>query len=260
MSDSDAELLRRYVQDNSADAFATLVRRHLDLVYSVARRHSVSTSFADDVAQSVFIELARHAGRIKSGTPLVAWLHIVARRTALNASRAAARRRFHETSAAADLAMKPDASPPSWTAIEPLLDEAVESLPLADRTAVLLRFFENKNYREIGGSLGISDDAAQKRISRALEQLRVFFLRRGAPIAAAALAEELGAHAVVTAPAGLLAAISVPSFQFAAAATAVAMTTLQKSALVFAAVLLAGFGLYEAAVVHRQHNELTRLN
>src|SRR3954469_21631972 len=133
MGMSDSEFLHRYVHDGAADAFAALVHRHIDLVYSVARRHVRSASTAEEVAQSVFIELARHARNIKPGTPLVAWLHVVSRRTAINAVRDASRRQAREKIAAEIAAMKSPSS--DWSGIEPLLDEAVESLPETDRVA-----------------------------------------------------------------------------------------------------------------------------
>ena len=147
MSMSDAELLQRYVQAESAADFREIVRRHLDLVYSVARRQTGSPSLAEDIAQNVFIELARHARAIKPGTPLVAWLHVVSRRTALNAVRAATRRQSRELAAAefarSELAESAaietmNSSSDSWHAVEPLLDEAVETLSEPDRTAILL--------------------------------------------------------------------------------------------------------------------------
>ena len=259
MSPSDHDLLRDYRSAGSQTAFATLVDRHLTLVYSAARRQVRSPQLAEDIAQSVFIDLARRAATMNPATPLVAWLHLVTRRTAIDVVRRESRRQAREHAAAALETIPSDAA--TWTAVEPLLDEAVESLDAPDRTAILLRFFESKTLREVGAALGISDDAAQKRITRALDQLRAFFLRRGVALTAAGLVEELGAHVIVTAPASLAAAISAPSFLFAATSsvTVVAMTTLQKSALLLTLALLAGFGVYETTLVRRQRDELARL-
>src|SRR4051812_8099215 len=205
MSMSDEDLLQHYACDGSSAAFAELVTRHLDLVYSVARRH-VAPPAAEDVAQSVFIELARRSRRIKPGTPLIAWLHVVSRRIALNAARSDQRRLAREQAALELAAMKPDTA--NWSAIEPLLDEAVESLKDADRTAILLRYFESKPLRDVAAVLGTSGDAAQKRVSRALDELRTFLLRRGVTVTAAGLAIDLSAHALCSAPVTLGAAIS----------------------------------------------------
>ncbi len=268
---SDADLLQRYLEAESAEAFAALVQRHVDLVYSVARRKTGSSALAGDVAQSVFIELAQNARRIKPGTPLVAWLHVVARRTAINTVRDDARRRAREQQAAeiaasnesADSAMK---SNDSWQAVEPLLDDAVGSLNEPDRTAILLRFFENKSLREIGTALGASDDAAQKRVTRALDQLRAFFLRRGVAVTAAGLATDLSAHALQTAPTGLSAAISATASSLATsttpaaiqAAQTVTMTTLQKGAAMATLALIASAGVFEASTIVSQQHDLER--
>src|SRR5687768_5088220 len=207
MSASDHELLRQYAGNgpSAESAFATLVARHLNLVYSVARRHVHSKQLAEEIAQSVFVDLARKARHIDPHTPLVAWLHLVSRRTAIDMIRRESRRQARETAAAALADMK---TPSPWTDVEPLLDEAVESLPAADRSAILLRYFENKSLREIGATLGASEDAAQKRVSRALDQLRQFFARRGVTVTTSALAADLSSRAVEAAPSSLAASIS----------------------------------------------------
>src|SRR5262249_38376019 len=130
------------------------------------------------------------------------------------------RRAAREQQAAEIESMKSD--PAHWTAVEPLLDEAVESLDAPDRTAILLRYFENKSLREVGAALGTSDDAAQKRVDRAVGQLRAFSPRRGIAVTAAGLTTDLSAHAPHAAPVGLSATISTAatlSSHAAAAAT-----------------------------------------
>ena len=271
MSMSDAELLQRYAQHGADDAFSSLVERHLDLVYSVARRHVGSSALAEDVAQSVFIELARNAGKIKPGTPLVAWLHVVGQRTALNAARAESRRQAREHAAACPEpverteidTMKP--SPPAWHAAEPLLDAAVESLGPTVRAAILLRYFERKTLREVGVALGASEDAAQKRVSRAVEQLRAFFLRRGVTVTAAGLATDLSAHSIAAAPEGLGAAISAAASSLANSAgsaaaveatKAITMTMLQKTAVVATLAVITSAGVFEANAIAGRQREL----
>ena len=101
---------------------------------------------------------------------------------------------------------RPDPLPetaPDWDRVRPVLDEAMADLSDEDREALLLRFFRNHDFRAIGLSLGVSDDAAQKRVSRALERLRAEFDRRGVTTTAVALSTALGAHAVTVAPVGL---------------------------------------------------------
>ena len=135
MGMSDDELIRDYARTRSSPAFAVLVERHLNLVYSVARRHVRSDALAQEVTQAVFVDLAREAARWKPGTPVVAWLHLVARRTAIDVVRREARRQAREQIAA--LMADPMPTPePAWTEVEPLLDEAVEALAPPDRTAI----------------------------------------------------------------------------------------------------------------------------
>jgi RNA polymerase sigma factor (sigma-70 family) len=267
MNMSDDELLREFARSNHQAAFATLVERHLDLVYSVARRQVQSPHLAEEVAQSVFTDLARAAAKFPTGTPIVAWLHVVSRRTAIDVVRREARRRARESAAVlANIDSSATAMPSSssWATIEPLLDEAVGTLAPPDRTAILLRFFENRSLREIGGALGLSEDAAQKRVARALERLHTFLVRRGVVVTSAGLATSLSANALHVAPSGLGAVIS------AAAATtmtsvavsgthALVMTTLQKSLAAGVLAVTTGFGVFEASVLQRQHHELEQL-
>ena len=261
---TDHDLLQRFARENSQAAFAELVARHVNLVYSAARRQVRAPQLAEDITQSVFLDLARHARDLSSAQPLAAWLHVVTRRTAIDTVRRESRRQAREQTAVELAAMSTPSA--SWSQLEPMLDEAVAALPDADRHAILLRFFENKSLREIGESLGTSDDAAQKRVSRALDQLRTLLARRGLTITAATLSTDLSAHAILTAPVALTAAIatSTAALSVATAVTSTAvktvlMTTLQKSLVTAAFVLTAGAGLYEASVLYRQRAELARL-
>jgi RNA polymerase sigma factor (sigma-70 family) len=265
MHPGDHELLRQYANDGSQTAFAELVRRHVDLVYSAARRQVTSSALAEEIAQSVFLDLSRNAARIKPGTPIVAWLHVVTRRTAIDAIRREARRTGREN-AAAQIAESTMSTPSAdWSAIEPLLDEAVESLSLPDRTAVLLRFFENKSYRDIGIALTLSEDAAQKRVRRALDRLRSSFLRRGIAVTAAGLATNLSAHALHTAPVGLGTSVTATVGSLATqaslstTATILAMTALEKSLVTCALVAALGGVAFEATTLRAQRIELAAL-
>jgi RNA polymerase sigma factor (sigma-70 family) len=242
---SDHDLLRAYARDGSQAAFAELVGRHLNLVYSGARRIVRSPQLAEDAAQVVFTDLARQARTISSETPLVAWLHVVARRTSTDLVRRESRRQLRESAVAAlaDTATMP-ANDATWIDIEPLLDEAVESLEPADRTAILLRFLENKSLREVGDALGTSDDAAQKRVSRALDQLRAFFLTRGVAVTTAGLATNISANALLTAPAALATAITAAVLGGGATATAVGLGLAQKLLLTGGVAAAAGLAVF----------------
>lgn len=250
---SDLELLDQYTQGNRQDAFAALLDRHLRLVYSAALRQVRSPQLAEEVTQSVFADLAQNAGKLEPETILTAWLYQVARRTAIDVVRRESRRQRREQIALDMINM--NANSPEWTAIEPLLDEAMETLAAPDRTAILLRYFEDKSLREVGQTLGTSEDAAQKRVSRALDQLREFFSKRGRAVSLAALAAVISANAAQAAPGGLKAAILASSAITGAGASVagsiaitrtLAMTTLQKALIGAALANAVGTGLYEA--------------
>ena len=253
---TDLELLTRYTRDRAEDAFAELVRRHLNLVHSAAFRQVRSSQLAEEVAQSAFTDLARNAHRLAPGTIVTAWLYQVTRRTAIDVVRRESRRQLREQIATEMNAI--NATTADWTQIEPLLDDAMATLGDTDRAAVLLRFFENKSLREVGQTLGTSDDAAQKRVTRAVERLREFFVQRGATVGAGGLVAVLSANAVQAAPVGLAATISttaalagtsLASTTTVTAAKAIAMTTLQKTLITATVAVLAGVGIYEARQV-----------
>ncbi len=261
MSDNDLELIERYVRHHAEDAFAEIVRRHLDLVHSAAFRQVRSRQLAEDVAQSVFTDLARGAGRLAPDTVLTAWLYQVTRRTAVDVVRREARRQLRE-----QIATEMDtlnATIANWTHIEPLLDEAMSALDETDRTAVLLRYFENRSLREVGQTLGTSDDAAQKRVSRAVERLRGFFADRGVAVGASGIVVAVSANAVQAAPVGLAAAISVATVASGgttlvatAVPTALAMTLLQKTLVSAAVAIAVGAGIHQVRSLRQQQTAL----
>ncbi|MDQ6630461.1 MAG: sigma-70 family RNA polymerase sigma factor [Verrucomicrobiota bacterium] len=247
---TDLDLLRDYAR-GSEKAFTELVARHLDLIYSAALRQVKSSQLAEDITQSVFTDLARNAQQLKPDTVLAAWLYQVTRRTALNVSRGEARRQAREQMAVelADM----NATSSDWTQIEPWLDEAMETLDEPDRAAILLRYFENKNLRDVGKTLGVGEDAAQKRVSRAVERLREFFSKRNVTIGASGLVVLISTNAVHAAPIGLAAMIStaislagkvVQTSTAIAATKTIAMTTLQKTLITAAIVVATGVGIY----------------
>jgi RNA polymerase sigma factor (sigma-70 family) len=202
-------LLARYRQRHAEDAFAELVQRHLGLVHSAALRQVRIPHLAEEVAQSTFIKLARHAGQLAPDTLLTAWLYQVTRREAIDVIRRDARRQLRETRWSGTTEMNAmNATTADWAHIEPLLDEAMHALDETDRTAVLLRYFENKSLREVGATLGTSENAAQKRLARAVERLREFFAKRGVTVGASGLVVVISANAIQVAPVGLGAAIA----------------------------------------------------
>jgi RNA polymerase sigma factor (sigma-70 family) len=253
MNDTDLELLRRYARRNAEDAFAQLVRRHLNLVFCAALRQVRSPELAEEVAQSVFTDLARQAERLAPNTILAAWLYQVTRRTAIDVVRREARRRLREQVAIELTAM--NATPADWTEIEPLLDEAMHALDDTDRTAVLLRYFENKSLREVGRMLDTTEDAARKRLSRAVERLREFFTKRGVTVGASGLVIAISANAVQGAPVGLAVSISsaaavtgtaVSTSTMIPAVKTIAMTTFQKVFITTTLAAAVGTAIYQA--------------
>jgi len=265
MTANDLDLLRQYARDRSQDAFTTLVNRHVNLVFSAALRQVRSPQLAEEVSQSVFADLARQAGDLQPDTILTAWPYQVARCRAVDVVRREARRQLREQIATEMNAM--NASTADWTHIEPLLDEAMHALDDTDRTAVLLRYFENKSLREVGAAIGVGDDAAQKRVSRAVERLREFLAKRGVTVGAGGLVILISANAVQSAPVGLAATIAAAmtlagtavqtSTVIAATTKTIAMTTLQKTIITAALATAVGTGIFEVhqASQLRQQNQ-----
>ncbi len=263
---SDAQLLRDYAEQGNEAAFREIVTRHAGLVYSAALRQVDSADLAGDVAQNVFVDLARKArplaSQLAEGASLVGWLYRSTRFASLNQLRRDRRRLRHEREAMEQLLTNSETSP-DWERIRPVLDDAMASLDEEDRDALLLRFFKKQDLRAVGSALGVGDDAAQKRVSRAVERLREFFAKRGVTIGASGLVLAITANAVQAAPAGLVAAISAAAglagTTVAAAATAtqaIAMTTLQKTLLTATLAVAVGAGIYEARQASSLRNQV----
>lgn len=203
----DLELLRQYAANNSEEAFTILAERYVNLVYSAAQRQVRNPHLAEEIAQAVFLILARKAGSIPSGTIMPGWFIRTTRYAAANAIRREQTRQHHEREAMT-ATLQLSESDAAWERIAPLLDEALVGLREKDRDALVLRFFEKKSFREVGDALGTSEDNAQKRVTRALDKLRNFFSRHGHIIPSVALAGTLTANSVQAAPAALAASIT----------------------------------------------------
>ena len=262
MTADDEQLLELYSRERSEGAFSELVARHIDLVYSAAlRKCGGDAHLAEDVTQSVFMDLARKAGGLPRDVVLAGWLHRHTCFIAANAVRSERRRRNREQTAMAMSALNDNAEP-RWEHVAAQLDDGLNDLNADNRHAIVLRFLDRRDFRAIGGALGISEDAAQKRVSRALDKLREALSRRGVALPAAALASVLAAEAVTAAPAGL--AMSVTAASMAAAATAGAggglaaiklLATMKLQLAVAGAVLVAGMAIPLAV----QHHTVSRL-
>lgn len=216
----DAELLHRYATEQSEAAFAELIRRHVDLVYSAALRLvNGDTHRAQDVTQQVFAEFARQAKRLVRHPAPVGWLYTTTRRSVLRAIRTEQRRSARELEATAMNELLREAAPePDWEHLRPVLEDAMHELGEKDRHAVLLRFFQNKSLKEVGMALDLGENAARMRVERALDKLRAVLSRRGIATSAS-LASVISANALQVAPAGLAATLTATSTVSAATGT-----------------------------------------
>ena len=225
------ELLADYLKTGSEAAFREVVNRYLNFVYSVALRLvGGDTLLAQDVAQTVFINLARKAGGFSNAVSLGGWLHEHTFHVASKAVRSEKRRQAREQEAA-QMSMLQENSGLNLAQAGPVLDEAIRQLGEEDRAAILLRFFEQRDFRAVGQALGSSEDAARMRVNRALEKLHGLLNQRGVTLSAAALAAGLATEAVTAAPAGLASVIAGTALAGAATggtAVAVKLMTLTK--------------------------------
>jgi RNA polymerase sigma factor (sigma-70 family) len=203
----DNELLAHYVRDRSEAAFAALVQRYVNLVYSVALRKLNNAHAAQEITQAVFVILARKAASLSPRVVLSGWLYQTARFTAANYLRTEIRRAKREQEAyMQSLSNEPE--PDIWPQIAPMLEDAMGRLGQKDRNAVVLRFLEGKNLSQVGAALGASEDAAKMRVNRALEKLRKFFTQRGVVLTGTIIGGAISANSVQAAPVGLVAVIA----------------------------------------------------
>lgn len=241
---NDSDLLQGYVETKSEDAFAELVRRHLDLVFSAALRQvGGDAHLAQDVAQTVFNDLARKAGSLSSRTVLSGWLYTSARFAAAKIVRTEQRRVARERES--QFMNPPDQTdPPDWDRLQTVLDDAMHDLKDTDRNAVLLRYFKGCSFEDVGKNIGVSGDSARMRVDRALEKLRKCLAKRGVMSSSAALAVVLTQQTISAAPAGLAAIVASSAVSAAGVGAAagifqfMAITKTQAAAM---AIVVAGF-------------------
>ncbi len=200
-------MLLEYAAHASEPAFAELVRRHIDFVHSAAFRMVRNPAMAEEVTQSVFIALSQNAHPLAHRAVLSGWLHRTAQNLAIKVVRSEERRRAREQEAAVMHELTSGEAESIWETMAPHLDAALSTLRKADRTALFLRFFQQRTTRQIAQTLGLSEEAAQKRVTRALERLRNVFAQRGVIVSASGVATALTAHSVQAAPPGLTATV-----------------------------------------------------
>lgn len=226
----DNALLREFASRNSEDAFAALVARHINKIYSVALRHTRNPHQAEEITQAVFVILAQKANTLSRHPRLSGWLFEAARLTAMTFLRGEIRRKHREQEASMQtLTDEPDAH--LWSQIAPQLDAAIASLNEVDRHAVVLRFFDGKSMKEVGTALGASEDAAKVRVNRAVDKLQKFFVKRGVTTTAETIAGAISVHSMQVAPIGLAKAISVLAVAKGATAS-ISISTLAKATLI----------------------------
>ncbi|MDB6029182.1 MAG: polymerase, sigma-24 subunit, subfamily [Verrucomicrobiales bacterium] len=264
----DSQLLRAYVESHSEAAFAEMVRRHVDFVYSAALRMVCNSDLAQDVTQCVFIALAKNAAQLTDHPVLSGWLHRTAQHIAAQTVRTNKRRDVREQKAAAMNELLTSGTDSTWEDIAPELDAALSELSNADRDALLLRYFERKSAPQMATILGTSEDAAQKRVSRAVERLREFLAKRGVTAGASGLVVVISANAVQAAPVGLavtistaaaLAGTTIATTTATAVTKAIVMTTLQKTLITATIVAAVGAGIYEARQTSSLRTEIKTL-
>src|SRR5438477_7328825 len=271
MPTDDMDLLREYARRDSEEAFATLVARHINLVHSVALRQARDPHLAEEITPAVFIMLARKAASLGPKTILPGWLCRAARYVSANALTIQRRRHRREQEAHLQSILN-ESEPSDWPQIAPLLDGAMEQLGQKDHDAVVLRFFEGRNFKEIGAALGASEDAAKMRVNRALEKLRRFFTKRGVVSTTTIIAGAISANSIQAAPMVLAKSVTAVAFAKGAAASASTLTLLKgalelmawtkaKSAIVAGAVVFLAAGTATVVVREtRPHDEWFELS
>jgi RNA polymerase sigma factor (sigma-70 family) len=250
MKREDMGLVQAYVAEKSEAAFATLVSRHVGLVYSAAVRQLGDAHLAQDVTQAVFVILSRKAGSLSPETILSGWLYRTTRFACADVLRRERRRQRREEEVHMEAITEQNTHDPAWLQLSPVLDEAMSRLRDRDRDALVLRFFENKSLKEVAAAMELDERTAQKRVQRALEKLRGLFARRGVNLSGAVIASAVAANSVSAAPASVVtfaaSASALPAPQPATnaiihgALRAMAWAKLKFSFAVGAAVLMVG--------------------
>jgi len=261
----DCELLRQYARTQSEAAFAELVQRHVNLVYSAALRQvNGDAHLAQDVAQTVFTDLARKASSLSRRATLTGWLYTSAHFAAAKIVRTENRRRDREekfmrepTNEYVPEVGRVTPCAPDWETLRPVLDDAMHELKETDREAILLRYFENRQFAEVGVKLGLNENAARMRVERALEKLRGFLTQRGITTTAA-LAGVISANAVPVAPAGLAATLTTASLAGVGTGTFTFLKFMTLTKIKLGLSALAVAGATTALVVQHQAQDILR--
>ena len=247
----DMELVREYAMRRSEAAFETLVSRHVNLVYSTAIRRVADPHVAEDVTQAVFIILARKAGALGTDTVLPSWLHRTAGFVVADVLKSRRRRAQREQEAYMQSTLNEQENE-TWSQIAPVLDAAVDGLSEMDRRAIVLRFFQNQSLNEVGAAIGTSEEAARKRVNRALEKLRYYFKKRSISSTTAVIAGAISANSIQAAPVALAKSVTAVAIAKGAAASTSTLTLIKGALKIMAwtkakTAIVAGLGVLVAA-------------
>lgn len=218
---ADRELVGCYAREGSEAAFRALVSRHVNLVFGAALRQTGDPGIAEEITQNVFIALAQKAPRLAGHETLAGWLHRTAILESKSRLRSELRRQRREDTAAALAEIQSAGTSPAED-LSPVLDEGLLQLREPDRLALILRYLEERSLRDVGRALGIEEDAARKRVDRALVRLAGFFRTQGFAVPAGTGAAVLAQASTVAAPVGLAAAASQAGFAAGTAGTGLA--------------------------------------
>ncbi len=239
--ETDYQLLQEYARSASEAAFAELVKRHVNMVYSAALRETGGdATLAQELTQLVFVELSRKAAALVSHPALAGWLYTSVRWIAANNRRAENRRRDRQLEYQSMSQLNSaDSQDSTWQQVRPVLDETLHELDDTDRAAIVLRFFEDLSLKQVGMQLRLSENAARMRVDRALEKLHSLLSQRGITSTCSAVAVALLAGALVPAPSGLAESITAKSVGMASSITNTSAKT-WKSTVAAQKMVLAG--------------------
>lgn len=228
MMAEDMDLVREYARHKSERAFAELVSRYINLVYSVAFRHVQNAHLAEEITQAVFVLLAQKAGSLGPKTILPAWLCRASRNIAVRTSTVQCRRQKREHEAyMQSITEKTDSESNAWNSIAPFLEAALGQLKAREYDAIVLRFFNHKSFKEVAAGLGTSENAARMQVNRSLEKMRTFFLKRGITLSIAVIAVAIAENSVQAAPAALSKSVTAVALSKGALAGGSSLTSLK---------------------------------